>query len=94
MDVTNNRTEHRFELATDAGTAIAAYEQDGDVLTFTHTAVPPEAAGHGLGSRLIEGALQQVRAAGQTIVPACAFVRAYVERHAETRDLLAATIPD
>ena len=89
MDVTNNRAESRFELATDAGPAIAAYQRDGDVVTFTHTAVPPEAEGHGVGSRLIAGALAQVRDEGLKIVPACPFVKAYVERHREARDLLA-----
>lgn len=89
MDVTNNRAENRFELQTDAGPAIAAYERDGDVLTFTHTAVPPEAEGHGIGGKLVSGALTQARAEGLKIVPACAFVAAYVERHPETQDLLA-----
>lgn len=89
MDVINNRAESRFELQTDDGPAIAAYELEGDTVIFTHTVVPPEAEGHGVGSRLIEGALAQVRAAGQRIEPACAFVKAYVERHPEVRDLLA-----
>jgi uncharacterized protein len=88
MDVTNNRTERRFELMTEAGPAIAAYEMDGERVVFTHTVVPREAEGHGVGSRLIAGALEQVRAEGLRIVPQCAFVRAYVERHPELRDLL------
>jgi predicted GNAT family acetyltransferase len=89
MDVTNNRAERRFELMTDAGPAVAAYEVDGDTIVFTHTVVPREAGGQGVGSRLIAGALEQVRAEGVKIVPQCAFVRAFVERHAEWRDLLA-----
>ena len=89
MDVTDNRAESRFELATDDGPAIAAYQRDGDVLTFTHTAVPPQAEGHGVGGKLVAGALAQVRAEGLKIVPACAFVQAYVERHPEAHDLLA-----
>ena len=89
MDVVDNRAESRFELATDAGPAIAAYERDGDVLTFTHTVVPPEAEGHGVGGKLIAGALAQVRSEGLRIVPACSFVKAYVERHPEWRDLVA-----
>lgn len=89
MDVTDNRGERRFELATDAGPALAAYEREGDVVTFTHTVVPPEAEGQGVGSKLIAGALAQVKAAGLKIVPACAFVKAYVERHPAWRDLLA-----
>ncbi len=89
MDVTNNRAESRFELPTDAGPAIAAYAVDGEVVTFTHTVVPHEAEGKGVGSQLIAGALAQVRADGHRIRPACAFVRAYVERHPEVQDLVA-----
>jgi predicted GNAT family acetyltransferase len=70
MDVTNNRAERRFELMTDAGPAVAAYEVDGDTIVFTHTVVPREAEGRGVGSRLIAGALEQVRAEGVKIVPA------------------------
>ncbi len=93
MDVIDNRVDSRFELVTDAGPAFAAYEREGDVVTFTHTVVPPEAEGHGVGSKLIAGALAQVKGEGLKIVPACAFVKAYVERHPEWRDLVAAPSP-
>ena len=89
MDVTNNRAESRYELATGAEPAIAAYELGDGVITFTHTVVPRAAEGHGVGSRLIAGALAQVRAAGLKVRPQCAFVAAYMEKHAETQDLLA-----
>lgn len=89
MDVTDNPAQARFELATEGGTAIAAYEREDGVVTFTHTEVPPEAEGQGVGGRLIAGALAQVRAEGLKIVPQCSFVRAYVGRHPETQDLLA-----
>ena len=89
MDVIDHAAAHRFELATDAGPAFAAYARECDVVTFTHTVVPPAAEGHGVGSRLIAGALAQVRAAGLTVVPRCPFVAAYIEKHPEWRDLLA-----
>ena len=89
MDVTNNRADRRFELMTDAGPAIAAYAMEGDAIVFTHTVVPREAEGHGVGSRLIAGALTQVRAEGLKVVPQCAFVRAYLERHPAWQELLA-----
>ena len=87
MDVTDNRAEHRFELPTDAGPAVAAYAVDGDTITFTHTIVPPAAEGQGVGSKLIAGALADVRARGLKVVPQCAFVRAYLRRHPEAADL-------
>lgn len=81
MDVIDNRADSRFELATDAGPAVAVYEIAGDTITFTHTVVPPPAEGHGVGGRLIAGALANVAARGLKVVPRCAFVRAYVDRH-------------
>lgn len=88
-DVTNNQSEHRYELAVGGATALAAYSQSGDTLTFTHTEVPPELEGQGIGSRLIRGALDDVRRRGLKIVPLCGFVRHYVDTHPETEDLLA-----
>lgn len=79
----------RFELVVDGATAIAAYERRGDTLILNHTEVPPELGGQGIGTRLIAGALDQVRARGETIVPACSFVARYVETHPEVRDLVA-----
>ena len=87
MDVTDNRGESRFELPTDAGPAIAVYELAGDTITFTHTLVPPEAEGHGVGGKLIAGALADAQARGLKVVPACSFVAAYVKRHPEAATL-------
>ena len=87
MDVTDNRGESRFELPTDFGPAIAAYQLDGDTITFTHTIVPEEVEGHGVGSRLIAAALADVRERGLKVVPQCAFVRAYLARHPEAATL-------
>ena len=80
MDVTDNKAENRFELATDAGPAVAMYVLDGDTITFTHTIVPPEAEGRGVGSRLIAGALADAKARGLKVVPQCPFVRAYLDK--------------
>ena len=88
-EVVDNRTRHRFELEADGHIAFAAYERDDCAITFTHTIVPPELQGRGIGSTLIKAALGIVRAEGLKVVPKCPFVRAYIEKHSEERDLLA-----
>ncbi|QAY78422.1 GNAT family N-acetyltransferase [Sphingosinicella sp. BN140058] len=88
-DVVHNEAESRFELAVGGDKAIAVYRLEGDRYAFTHTEVPPELEGQGIASALIEGALAQVRARGMKIVPLCAFVRHYVETHADVQDLVA-----
>lgn len=88
-NVIDHRAEQEFTLEARGHRAVAAYQREGDRLVFTHTVVPPEIEGHGVGSRLVRGALDQVRDQGLKVVPQCPFVRAYVERHPEYRDLLA-----
>ena len=89
MDVIDNRERSRFELEAEGHVAFAEYTRGGDRITFTHTIVPPALEGRGIGSRLVKAALASVRAEGLKVVPRCAFVRAYIERHAEEQDLLA-----
>jgi predicted GNAT family acetyltransferase len=88
-EVTNNQAESRYELAAEGSTAIAAYRLSGKRIVFTHTEVPTELEGRGIASALIRGALDDARAKGLKVVPACAFVRGYVEKHPEYQDLLA-----
>jgi uncharacterized protein len=86
-DITNNKTEHRFELAVDDHVAMSYYEIADGVVTFTHTEVPPELGGKGIGSKLIKGALDQVRADGLKVIAMCPFVKAYLEKHPDYADL-------
>lgn len=88
-DVVNNATAHRFELEVDGHVAAAYYELKPGVITFTHTEVPKELGGKGVGSKLVKGALEQVRRDGLKVVPDCPFVNAYIEKHPEQADLLA-----
>src|SRR5579859_7349639 len=66
--VRNNTTERRFELDVEGHLAVACYTLSDGVMTFTHTQVPPELSGRGVASRLIGGALDEVRALGLRVV--------------------------
>jgi uncharacterized protein len=87
-EVVNNRTRHRFELAVDGHIAASYYELAGPVITFVHTEVPPELGGKGVGSKLIAGALDQVRSEGLKVIAQCPFVKAYIDKHPDYADLL------
>ncbi len=78
-----------FTLEVDGDTALAAYRREGQVLSFVHTEVPEGHEGEGIGTKLIAGALDQVRERGERIVPLCSFVRHYVDTHPEVADLVA-----
>ncbi|MES2043993.1 MAG: GNAT family N-acetyltransferase [Pseudomonadota bacterium] len=87
--VRDNKAEHEFELVVDGHRAVAAYQLEGDTIVFTHTIVPKAIEGRGVASRLIRGALDQVRDRGLKVVPQCPFVAAYIKRHPDVQDLLA-----
>jgi predicted GNAT family acetyltransferase len=86
--VQNNPTEKRYELEVESHLAAAYYEVSNGVITFVHTEVPKELGGKGIASKLIKGALDQIRAAGLKVIPQCPFVKAYIEKHAEYASLL------
>ncbi len=87
--VRDNPALSRFELDANGVTAVANYKIADGVITFTHTEVPPQARGGGTASRLIAGALEAARERGLKVVAQCSFVRAYLAKHPEFRDLLA-----
>jgi uncharacterized protein len=86
--VSNNPAHQRYELDVDGHIAATYYKIADGVITFIHTEVPPELGGKGIGSRLIKGALDQVRADGLKVIAECPFVKAYIEKHPEYADLL------
>jgi hypothetical protein len=90
-EIVNNRAHHRFELAAEGHTASTYYQIVNNVITFVHTEVPPELGGKGIGSKLIKGALDQVRSEGLKVVAQCPFVKAYIDKHGEYADLLLKT---
>lgn len=68
------------------------FDHDGQRVFF-HTEIGEEYGGQGLGSTLVAGALDHVRAAGLRVVPICPFVKRYVERHHRYEDLVDPVTP-
>lgn len=87
--VRDNKALCRFELEADGGVAFANYRLAPGQVIITHTETPPELRGRGIASRLVEGALQLIRADGHKVVAGCGFVVDYLELHPEHADLQA-----
>ncbi len=87
-DIVNNKAERRYELAAEGRIAATYYSLADGVITFIHTEVPPELGGRGIASKLIRGALDQVRAEGLKVIAQCPFVKAFIDKHADYQDLL------
>jgi uncharacterized protein len=87
-EVRNNTALSRFELDVDGGMAFADYDAAPGHITITYAEVPTELRGRGIGSTLVRGALELVRAQGVKVASRCPFVSAYLGKHPEFNDLL------
>lgn len=93
--IVRNDAEGQYEIwvgGTRAG--IAAFHTEAAGTAFSHTVVDDEFAGQGLGSALARGALDDTVARGETIVPYCPFIVAYLRRHHDYDDAVQWPDPD
>jgi uncharacterized protein len=88
-EVQDNPAAQRFELAVEGRTAFVDYQRRDGVVTMLHAEVPAALSGRGAGSRLVGGALDLVRARGETVVPRCSFVAWFIAQNPAYQDLLA-----
>ncbi len=86
--VEDNLARHRFELHEDGKLAFADYRRDGNVLILPHVEADPALRGRGTAGRLMAGVLKIAREQDLKIRPICGYAAAWIQRHAEYRDLL------
>lgn len=86
--VTDNAGMRRFELPVGDGLAAAYYRVEGDRVVLTHTEVPNEYSGQGIGTRLAEAVLEEIRTSGRKAVLKCPFLSRYAARHPEYSDVV------
>ncbi len=88
VTVTDNTAANRFETEIDGLPAIAEYRVTGDTISFTHTEVPEQFRGQGIGEALAEFALNSARERNLKVKPLCRFIAAYIERNPKYQDLV------
>ena len=80
----------RYELLVDGVLAgVADYQEQDGVLVLPHTEIDASRRGQGLGAVLVQGALDDARAHGKKVVPACWYVAEFLEQHPDYADLRA-----
>lgn len=89
VEVVDIPERSRFEIRTGGRlTGFATYRTQSDRITFLHTEIDDDVEGQGLGSTLVRAALDAVRARGVVVVPACPFVRSWIDAHPDYTDLV------
>ena len=87
--VVDNPLKLRYEAWLDGRlVGISEYRLLEDRLVFVHTEVDRSVEGMGIGSRLAQGALDDVRRRGVKISVKCPFIAAWLKRHPDYADLV------
>ena len=89
MDIVRDTDRNRFELRHD-GAAIGTleYSYDGDATVLQRIEVDREYSGQGLAARFTESVLTQLGDAQEAVIPSCPYVRGYILKHPQWRDLV------
>jgi uncharacterized protein len=82
-EVSHDAASHRFTAEVDGERAVLDYTLSGDVMTITHTGVPPAIGGRGIAAGLMRAALRAARGAGWQVNPLCSYAAAYLAKHPE-----------
>ena len=61
----------------------------GGLIYLTHTEVPPELEGKGVGGRMVAAVLADIERKGLQVVPMCPFVAAYIRRYPRWKRIVA-----
>jgi len=85
-DNPENRTYEAWSGGAVVGSLV--YEVAGQRIVLTHTWVEPSQRERGVGTALIRGALDDLRARGRLITVYCTFVAGFITEHGEYAGLI------
>lgn len=87
IQIVHQPKDHRFIIEIENKVAYIEYEKSKNVLDLTHTIVPREMGGQGLGTQLVKYALAYARVEHLKVIPTCSFVAALMDKHVVYQDL-------
>ncbi len=91
-EVKDNPALSRFEADIDGETVFVTYRPRQSAVVLVHLEVPKALEGRGIGSKFAKGVLDLLRAERRKAVVICPFIAAYIRKHREYEDVLAAPL--
>ena len=88
-DLVNNHEQKQYEFHIDGFVPRIEYiKTNNGEIYLTHTEIPYELEGKGIGSALVEKVLRDIEEKSLRLVPLCPFVAGYIQKHPEWRRII------
>ena len=89
LKVNKNLERRRYETEVKGYTAFVEYIKAKDAMYLTHTEVPVQLEGNGVGSALVKHVLSELQEQDIKVAPLCPFVASYIRQHPDYKPLVA-----
>ena len=87
-EVINDKQGSRFVLSVEGNEVYVLYTEDKETVELYSTYTPPQLRGKGLASVVVKAALEYAREKKLKVVPACWYVRKFIEENQEYQGLV------
>ncbi len=84
----DNTKKKQYEFQIDGFVAKIEYIKAQNNIYLTHTEVPTQIGGKGIGTELVKQVLDDVKQKDLVLIPLCPFVALYIKRNPEWRELV------
>ena len=88
MKITDNTAKHQFEAEVNGYIVRAEYILSSDKIILTHTEVPVELEGKGIGSVFLDEVFKEIDRKQLKLIPMCPFAAKYIKKHPEWNKIL------
>ena len=90
-EISDNAGQSRYEIRLDGELAgFVTYRKRDGAISLDHTEVDPAFKGKGVGGSLARGVLDDIREKNLSVIPLCPFIKGWIDKHPDYRDLVAA----
>jgi predicted GNAT family acetyltransferase len=87
LDSDAGHGRYSYDFGDGTRAEMSYVERTPGVVTITHTYTPSQHRGQGIAATLVGRAVEDFRAGGKKVVPACWFARQQFDEHPEWADL-------
>ncbi len=89
FEIKHDAEQNRFVSYVEGYEAVVEYTLKDNVIELYRTFTPPELRGKGVAGKLVKFALEHAKENTLKVIPTCSYVKGYIERHENYKELLA-----